>query len=49
MFDISNPEKVKKYTVKNWGKNTVQNMGSDHKGIVVDAEKKPDCIWCRKL
>lgn len=39
MFDISNPEKVKEIHSKKLGKNTVQNMGSDHKGIVVDAER----------
>lgn len=39
MFDISNPEKVKEIHSKKLGKNTVQNIGSDHKGIVVDAER----------
>ena len=39
MFDISNPEKVKEIHSKKLEKNTVQNIGSDHKGIVVDAER----------
>lgn len=39
MFDISNPEKVKEIHSKKLGKNTAQTMGSDHKGIVVDAER----------
>ena len=38
MFDISNPEKVKEIHSKKLEKNTVQNIGSDHKGIV-DAER----------
>ncbi len=39
MFDISNPEKVKEIHSKKLGKNTAQTIGSDHKGIVVDAER----------
>lgn len=39
MFDISDPEKVKEIHSKKLEKNTAQNIGSDHKGIVVDAER----------
>lgn len=39
MFDISDPEKVKEIHSKKLGKNTAQNIGSDHKGIVVDVER----------
>ncbi len=39
MFDISDPEKVKEIHSKKLEKNTTQNIGSDHKGIVVDVER----------
>ena len=39
MFDISDPEKVKEIHSKKLGKNSTQNIGNDHKGILVDVQR----------
>ena len=39
MFDISDPEKVKEIHSKKLEKNSTQNIGNDHKGILVDVQR----------
>lgn len=39
MFDISDPEKVKEVNSKKLEMNSYQNIGSDHKGILVDVKR----------
>ena len=39
MFDISDPEKVKEVHSKKLEMNSYQNIGSDHKGILVDVKR----------